>query len=167
MLIASKYEEIYAPEVRDFVYITDKSYNKDEIIQMEYLILSTLEFDILQVSPYTFLLRFHFLTCESEKSLFLAQFILEFSLLEEKMLQYCSSIKAASSLYISRKLLHLDNAWPNCLVNHSSYSDRDLKHCVKDMCKILELTSTIKLRSCIQKFSLPRFLEVSKMDVFN
>jgi len=26
MLIASKYEEIYAPEVRDFVYITDKAY---------------------------------------------------------------------------------------------------------------------------------------------
>ena len=24
MLLASKYEEIYAPEVRDFVYITDK-----------------------------------------------------------------------------------------------------------------------------------------------
>lgn len=29
MLIASKYEEIYAPEVRDFVYITDKAYSKE------------------------------------------------------------------------------------------------------------------------------------------
>jgi cyclin B len=28
MLIASKYEEIYAPEVQDFVYITDKAYQK-------------------------------------------------------------------------------------------------------------------------------------------
>jgi cyclin B len=28
MLIASKYEEIYAPEIRDFVYITDKAYNR-------------------------------------------------------------------------------------------------------------------------------------------
>jgi len=27
MLIASKYEEIYAPEVRDFEYITDKAYD--------------------------------------------------------------------------------------------------------------------------------------------
>ena len=26
MLLASKYEEIYAPEVKDFVYITDKAY---------------------------------------------------------------------------------------------------------------------------------------------
>jgi hypothetical protein len=32
MLIASKYEEIYAPEIRDFVYITDKAYTKEEIL---------------------------------------------------------------------------------------------------------------------------------------
>lgn len=35
MLIASKYEEIYAPEVRDFVYITDRAYTKEEILKME------------------------------------------------------------------------------------------------------------------------------------
>ena len=39
MLISAKYEEIYAPEVRDFVYITDKAYTKEEILTMEYSIL--------------------------------------------------------------------------------------------------------------------------------
>lgn len=29
MLIACKYEEIYAPEIRDFVYMTDKAYTKE------------------------------------------------------------------------------------------------------------------------------------------
>ncbi len=29
MLIASKYEEIYAPEIRDFIYMTDKAYTKE------------------------------------------------------------------------------------------------------------------------------------------
>ena len=33
MFIASKYEEIYAPEVRDFVYITDNAYSKTEIFE--------------------------------------------------------------------------------------------------------------------------------------
>jgi len=28
MLIASKYEEIWAPEVNDFVYISDKAYSR-------------------------------------------------------------------------------------------------------------------------------------------
>ena len=35
MLIASKYEEIYAPEVNDFVYITDNAYTKQQIFEME------------------------------------------------------------------------------------------------------------------------------------
>ena len=30
MLVASKYEEIWAPEVRDFVYISDKAYTRDQ-----------------------------------------------------------------------------------------------------------------------------------------
>jgi cyclin B len=29
MLIACKYEEIYAPEIRDFIYMTDKAYTKE------------------------------------------------------------------------------------------------------------------------------------------
>lgn len=29
MLLASKYEEIYAPEVQDFVYITDNAYTRE------------------------------------------------------------------------------------------------------------------------------------------
>lgn len=44
MLIASKYEEMYAPEVSDFVYITDNAYTRTDIKQMETLILKTLDF---------------------------------------------------------------------------------------------------------------------------
>ena len=29
MLVASKYEEIYPPEIRDYIYMTDKAYTKD------------------------------------------------------------------------------------------------------------------------------------------
>jgi len=58
MLIASKYEEIYAPEVRDFVYITDKAYTKEEILKMEYAMLATLDFNITSPSSYRFLERF-------------------------------------------------------------------------------------------------------------
>jgi hypothetical protein len=35
MLIACKYEEIYAPEVKDFVYVTDNAYTKEEVLDME------------------------------------------------------------------------------------------------------------------------------------
>jgi hypothetical protein len=46
MLIACKYEEIYPPIVKDFVYITDNAYTKEEILEMEGEMLQTLDFDI-------------------------------------------------------------------------------------------------------------------------
>lgn len=44
MLLASKYEEIYAPSVDEFVYISDNTYTKEEVFCMESSILDTLEF---------------------------------------------------------------------------------------------------------------------------
>jgi cyclin B len=32
MFIACKYEEIYAPELKDFVYVCDKAYTKEDIL---------------------------------------------------------------------------------------------------------------------------------------
>lgn len=44
MLLSSKYEEMFAPEVADFVYITDNAYTKADIREMERDILRTLNF---------------------------------------------------------------------------------------------------------------------------
>ena len=46
MLIACKYEEMYAPEVRDFVYITDNAYTSLEIRQMERKMLQLLDYSL-------------------------------------------------------------------------------------------------------------------------
>lgn len=45
MLIASKYEEMYAPEIGDFVYITDNAYSKQKIRSMEQKMLKACDFD--------------------------------------------------------------------------------------------------------------------------
>lgn len=58
MLIACKYEEIYAPEVRDFVYITDKAYTKEEILKTEVQVLTKLCFNVTTPSQWRFLERF-------------------------------------------------------------------------------------------------------------
>ena len=57
MLIASKYEEIWAPEVRDFVYISDKAYTREQILNMEKLMLNTLRFKLTVPTPFNFLAR--------------------------------------------------------------------------------------------------------------
>ena len=57
MFIASKYEEMYAPEIGDFVYITDRAYTESQIREMEMKILDTLEFDLGRPLPLHFLRR--------------------------------------------------------------------------------------------------------------
>ncbi len=42
LFIASKYEEIYPPDLGEFVYITDDSYSKLQILNMEKLILKVI-----------------------------------------------------------------------------------------------------------------------------
>ena len=38
-----RYEEIYAPEVKDFVYITNRAYTEKDILKMEIKVLSVLK----------------------------------------------------------------------------------------------------------------------------
>ena len=56
MLIASKYEEIYFPELNDFVYITDKAYSKRQILSMETVVLNGLNFEFSLPTTVRFIL---------------------------------------------------------------------------------------------------------------
>ena len=58
MFIACKYEEIYAPEIKNFVYITDRAYTKEDILRMEGKIISALEFNFTVVSVLRFYERY-------------------------------------------------------------------------------------------------------------
>lgn len=58
MLLASKYEEIWAPEVNDFVCISDNAYIKEQILAMEKAILGKLGWYLTVPTPYVFLVRY-------------------------------------------------------------------------------------------------------------
>lgn len=57
LLLASKYEEMYSPDIADFVYITDNAYNSAEVREMEITILKELNFDLGRPLPLHFLRR--------------------------------------------------------------------------------------------------------------
>ena len=82
MLIACKYEEIYPPIVKDFVYITDSAYTHAEILAMESKILMELDFSITVTSAYRFLERFIYLAKPSSFERNFAQYLIEGSLVD-------------------------------------------------------------------------------------
>lgn len=53
-----KYEEIYPPEVDEFVYITDDTYTKRQLLRMEHLLLKVLAFDLTVPTTNQFLLQY-------------------------------------------------------------------------------------------------------------
>ncbi|MDC0366797.1 hypothetical protein OAM67_00030 [bacterium] len=59
MLIASKYEEIYFPEIRDFVYITAKTYTRKQILTTEHQIVQACDYSFTYPTLYHYLTLFY------------------------------------------------------------------------------------------------------------
>ena len=73
MFIASKYEEIYPPDVGEYVYITDDTYSKKQVLRMEHLVLKVLNFDLAVCTQLVFVQQFSKAAGSTEEECFLAQ----------------------------------------------------------------------------------------------
>ena len=71
--IYSKFEEIYPPDVGEFVYITDDTYTKRQVLRMEHLILKVLHFDVAVPTSNQFMKRFLKAANADRQTEFLAQ----------------------------------------------------------------------------------------------
>eukprot|EP00392_Amoebophrya_sp_AT5.2_P003104 g3109.t1 len=88
MLIAAKYEEFRPPEVGDICYIMDNAYTREDILNMEVAVLNTLKFEVTVPSALQFLEYFiqDMGISRDADHFFLAQYLLEATLLEVKFL---------------------------------------------------------------------------------
>ncbi|XP_041082462.1 G2/mitotic-specific cyclin-B2-like isoform X2 [Polyodon spathula] len=105
MLVASKYEEMYAPEIGDFVYITDNAFSKSQIREMEMLILKELNFELGRPLPLHFLRRASKAGCADAEKHTLAKYLMELTLLDYDLLHQHPSEIAAAALCLSQNLL--------------------------------------------------------------
>jgi cyclin B len=137
MLIACKYEEIYPPIVKDFVYITDNAYTKEEILDMERDMLQTLDFDIQITSSYRFLERYAKIQKADQLLFNMSRYLLELALVNYKMIKFRNSNLAASALYLSMKMTKTPNPWNETIAKHSQYKEQDIRPCAKELFSLL------------------------------
>jgi cyclin B len=101
LLVACKYEEIYPPEVRDCVYITDRTYTRQEVLDMEQSIVKVLEFKLTAPHGHNFLTRFLKITKASELVSTAATYYMERTLQEYVFVQYRPSLVAAAAVCLA------------------------------------------------------------------
>jgi cyclin B len=162
MLIACKYEEIYPPEIKDFVYVTDKAYSKEDVLDMEGKILSCLHFQLTVTSSLRFLERYSKLINMDQKYYNLCRYMLELCLVEYKMLRHTPSLLASAAIYISNRIAKKDG-WNDCLTRNAKLEENVVKVCAKEVLGILQAQETSQLQAIKRKFSSSKFNEVSKM----
>lgn len=163
MLIASKYEEIWAPEVRDFVYISDRAYTKEQILLMEKLILNKLKFDLTIPTTNTFLGRYlKAADLQHHKwSRLHAAYLSELAIPDYGMLKYANSEIAAASVLLTLRLLHSDRAYPKALARHSGYKASQLRPCAAALERLQAKASGSSLVAVYKKYSSSKFMEVA------
>merc|ERR1711955_108675 len=130
MFLVSKIEEVYAPAVSDFVYITDNAYTEAEIRQMELRIIRALDFDLCQPIALNFLRRYSKAGEVDVLQHSLAKYALEICLLDVNLVHVSGSLLASASLCLSLLLLEksssLDSVWTATLQYYSGYSAEDV-----------------------------------------
>ncbi|VDO93009.1 unnamed protein product [Soboliphyme baturini] len=110
VMIASKYEEIYPPELKDFVYITDNTYSKEEVLNMERIILDTLRFDMAVPTANAFLVYFLKACPVPKRCEFLAMYLSELTIIDYCYLRFLPSQIAASATCLAR-IIADETAW--------------------------------------------------------
>ncbi|KAG5188919.1 cyclin-like protein [Tribonema minus] len=162
LLLASKYEEIYPPEIRDLVYMTDKAYTKEQILDMETEMLNRLEFRITVPTTYCFLLRYLKAAHADRRIVQLSCYVAERMLQEARMLRHLPSVAACAAIYLARRNLGR-NAWSPTLEKYTGYVEADLASCLRDTCELMAACGDLKaVRS---KFTSKQFGAVATMDI--
>lgn len=107
MFIASKYEEIYPPNLYQFVEVTDHTYSDRQICQMEQEILKTLNFRITVPTVVYFLRQIFAFNKFSKKVYHLAEYLCYLSLGADKpFLEYYPSEIALASVILAANQLN-------------------------------------------------------------
>ena len=124
LFIASKYEEVYSPSVKHFAYETDGACDEDEIREGEKFILKTLEFNLNYPNPMNFLRRISKADDYDIQSRTLAKYLLEISVVDFRFIGVLPSLCAATSMFLSRKMLG-KGKWDGNLIHYSGGYTRE------------------------------------------
>lgn len=170
MLLASKYEEIYAPAVDEFVYISDNTYTKEQVLNMETKILSNLRFHLTVVTPVTFMPRFLQAANADMQQQQLTNYLAELSLPDYDSIKFRASMIAAAALNLARQTLQKrlqlspKEIWNADLQHYTGFKAPELEECVRHMQTLHANSKTGNLQAVHEKYSHTKTYHVAEVE---
>ncbi|KAI3861733.1 hypothetical protein MKW92_024434 [Papaver armeniacum] len=153
MFIASKYEEVSAPNIDRFADITDNTYSTKQIVEMEKSIMIKFRWILPFPTAYHFLVRFLKAADANQEMENMVFFLAELGLMEYAMLKYCPSMLAASALYAAQCTLMISPLWNETLQFHTGYSESQLIDCATKLVSFHSEAAKHECQAVFQKYS--------------
>nr|QHN75191.1 cyclin A [Apostichopus japonicus] len=160
--IAAKFEEIYPPELKEFVYITDDTYNSKQVLRMEHMILKVLSFDLAVPTINVFLPRYIKASDEGVDARLgdLTKYLAELSLQHFEFVKYLPSMVAASATCLARHTLHL-HAWTPQLFHATTYQFEDIEDCVGELHHVFKEAPSFPQQAVRDKYKSQKYNNIS------
>ncbi|CAD6238833.1 unnamed protein product [Miscanthus lutarioriparius] len=156
MLIASKYEETWAPLVKDLLCLCDNAFTRDQILTKEKAILDRLHWNLTVPTMYMFIVRYLKAAMGDEKLENMAFFYSELALVQYTMLVYPPSVTAAAAVYAARCTLGMNPRWTDILEHHTGLTEPQLLDCARRLIRFHALAPESKQKAVYKKYSSPK-----------
>ncbi|PPD76183.1 hypothetical protein GOBAR_DD26885 [Gossypium barbadense] len=164
MLLACKYEEVSVPVIEDLVLISDKAYSRQEVLDMEKLMINTLQFNLSVPTPYVFMRRFLKAAQSNKKLELLSFFMIELCLVEYEMLRFPPSLLAAAAIFTAQCSLSGCKYWSKTSEWYTTYSEEQLMECSRMMVRFHQKAGTGKLTGVQRKYSTSKYGYAAKIE---
>jgi Cyclin, N-terminal domain/Cyclin, C-terminal domain len=137
LLIASKYEEVWPPLVSDFEFISDNTFSKADILDLETSMFETLKYNVGFVTAQQFVERFCRAGDLDKRLLVGCRYFLELALTEYDALNYLPSELGAASVHLCRRLAGKQPLWTPALEHYTGYEEEHLREPIRALERIL------------------------------
>lgn len=151
-------------QVRDFVYISDRAYTREQILQMEKIMLNTLRFNLTVPTAQQFLARYIKLTGFGGDTALMqcATYLVELSLPNYSSLKWAGSVVACAALSVAA--LTLGRADPlGALCQQADLDNRACRECSTHLGTLMSGASSASLTAVYKKYASEKHGGVSRL----
>jgi len=167
MLLASKYEEVFAPDVDDFVCISDKAYTHAQIIAMEGIFLTALNFNLTVPLCINFLERYCTLAgiTQDSKTYICALYYADLTYQVYDLLSFMPSLVGAAAFYLAIYTVNETQASVEQFTGNV-YTFGDILACINALIRTIRSheTNTCKYKSVKKKYLANKYFSIASLE---